>query len=154
MNSVSRRLHAAFAAIVLVAACDKTPLETTNNDVTVSLAVSRTSFRPIDGTIVRVTTTNHGTAIVAIPDPQCQGLFEVIRGNATVVGTKLNPCIAIYGNQIIKPGESVTNEHTWDGSDWNGAVQLNPGQYALRGKIFVDGQAVLSNPVAVEILPK
>jgi hypothetical protein len=154
MNSVSLRAFVMFASVAFGTACDNTPVEVTSNDVTVSLTVSRTSFRQSESTKVRVTTSNQGTTIVAIPDEHCQTPFEVVRGNITVVATEQNPCIAIYGNQFIKPGESVTNEYTWDGSDWHSAGQLNPGQYTLRGKVFVEGQAVLSTPVAVEILSK
>lgn len=154
MNSAALRVLVMFAGVAFGTACDNTPVEVTSNDVTVSLSVSQTSFRQSESTKVRVTTSNLGTAIVAIPDEHCQTPFEVVQGNITVVATEQNPCIAIYGNQFIKPGESVTNEYTWNGSDWHWAVQLNPGHYALRGKIFVDGQAVLSAPVAVEILSK
>ncbi|MEO7998950.1 MAG: hypothetical protein ABI852_15975 [Gemmatimonadaceae bacterium] len=146
----------ALSAVLLstVAACDENPAEISDGYVIASLSVSQVAFRPADGTKVRVTITNHSAAPISIAPDGCQSLFDVISGTKTVVVDEDTACPAIYGSQLIKPGESLTNERIWYGADRNGALHLKSGQYSLRGKVFVGGQPVFSNAIAVELLPE
>ena len=149
----------AFASRVMVVlilaaatnACDGTPAENIISDVTVALTVSQPAFHRIDGTTVRVTVTNQGLETVIIPCPR-QALFEVMQGGKTIIDAGGRPCIAMTPAQFIRPGESFTNELVWHGSDWNLAVELRDGRYALRGKVYVDEQLVYSDAVPVQIL--
>lgn len=151
-RSLIIRAVSVIALVTTASACDKSPTEVTNSDVTVSIAVSRTAFRHDEGTIVRVTTTNRGNTPIVIAPTDCQIPFEVSRGTTTIVSAQNIPCIGILPWRAIKPGESAVDERTWHGSDWNWAVELKAGNYELRGKIFVGDQPVVSTPVSVNLL--
>lgn len=153
MNKYLRSIAIASVCAVAAAGCKEPPTAPNASDITVSLSVSTTRFRAVDGTVVRIRVANSSNRAVVLAPDECNMGFEVLSGDHAIVATEPSACPAIYNSRAILPGESFTLERKWHGSDWHWAVELNAGQYQLRGKIFVNETAVMSTPVSVEKLP-
>ena len=147
-----RQFATAFLVLAAVA-CDSS---TGPGGALVSASVSHTTFRAGDSVVVSVTTTNLGPDRIWVPTTSCLKLFEVLKDDTVVLP---NSAICALANSVppstisLRAGASTTVNYVWHAQHDGWPVLFSPGTYTLRGRVYVRGQPVYSEPVSIEILP-
>jgi hypothetical protein len=146
------------AALLAAASCGD-PTAPAVQDLALTTAASRTSFRPGDAVMVTVTVTNVGTTPQKINGRLCGAHpFAVARSNSEIVGPERRAilCNAILEIVTLAPGESYAFADRWYGGSNAGTLEspamLAPGEYFLRGSLpGVNARA--SVPITIDVLP-
>jgi len=143
-------LAAVVGTVLLVAAsgCALTAPEALHVEAVAENAVAT----PEQPAVIEVTVTNesHRRVTYGSGSSTCRlHLLVRVEGSDRFVATE-RICTADHRTHTLEPGASRTETLEWDGRAWigNEAVQLEPGQYEVRGGA---GHKAMSAPVLITL---